>query len=90
MCWQALLVEVQELQINHDFYAIKNHSLDKNPVPPAVKLQISSKKVREYLGVETFKRREADNVDRVGVTNGLAWTSAGGEGGVRSTLTIIA
>lgn len=43
------------------------------------KLQISSKKVREYLGVETFKRREADNVDRVGVTNGLAWTSAGGE-----------
>jgi ATP-dependent Lon protease len=42
-------------------------------------LRITAKKVREYLGVENFRRRDTDEMDQVGVTNGLAWTSSGGE-----------
>ncbi len=42
-------------------------------------LKVTAKKVRKYLGVEKYRRRDTDGQDQVGVTNGLAWTSAGGE-----------
>jgi ATP-dependent Lon protease len=35
--------------------------------------------VRTYLGTERFQRHDTDGVDQIGVTNGLAWTSVGGE-----------
>ncbi len=42
-------------------------------------LKVTAKKVRSYLGVEKYRRRDTDGQDQVGVTNGLAWTSVGGE-----------
>ena len=40
---------------------------------------MTAAKVKKYLGTERFKRRDKDEEDQVGVTNGLAWTSVGGE-----------
>ena len=42
-------------------------------------LLINAPKVRAYLGTERFQRHDKDSVDQIGVTNGLAWTSVGGE-----------
>jgi ATP-dependent Lon protease len=42
-------------------------------------LKITASKVRTYLGTERFQRHDTDGVDQIGVTNGLAWTSVGGE-----------
>jgi ATP-dependent Lon protease len=42
-------------------------------------LKITAAKVRQYLGTERFQRHDKDLVDQIGVTNGLAWTSVGGE-----------
>jgi len=42
-------------------------------------LLINAAKVRAYLGTERFQRHDKDSVDQIGVTNGLAWTSVGGE-----------
>jgi len=42
-------------------------------------LKITAAKVRTYLGTERFQRHDTDGVDQIGVTNGLAWTSVGGE-----------
>jgi ATP-dependent Lon protease len=42
-------------------------------------LKINAARVRHYLGTERFQRHDKDTVDQVGVTNGLAWTSVGGE-----------
>jgi ATP-dependent Lon protease len=42
-------------------------------------LKVTAKKVRTYLGIEKYRRRDTDGQDQVGVTNGLAWTSVGGE-----------
>lgn len=43
------------------------------------KLKVTAKKVVSYLGTEKYKRRDKDEEDQVGVANGLAWTSVGGE-----------
>jgi ATP-dependent Lon protease len=42
-------------------------------------LRVTPAKVREFLGTERFQRHDKDTVDQIGVTNGLAWTSVGGE-----------
>jgi ATP-dependent Lon protease len=42
-------------------------------------LKINATRVRHYLGTERYQRHDKDTVDQVGVTNGLAWTSVGGE-----------
>ena len=42
-------------------------------------LKLTAAKVREYLGTEKFRRHDKDMHDQIGVTNGLAWTSVGGE-----------
>jgi len=42
-------------------------------------LEIDAKKVRELLGVEKFLPDKIYSQDEVGIVNGLAWTSLGGE-----------
>jgi len=42
-------------------------------------LRLTAKKVRAYLGVERYRRSDTDEKDQIGVVNGLAWTSVGGE-----------
>ena len=42
-------------------------------------LKITPAKVRQYLGVEKFRRHDKDEHDQIGVANGLAWTPVGGE-----------
>ncbi|MFZ9886768.1 MAG: endopeptidase La [Myxococcota bacterium] len=43
------------------------------------KLKISAKRVQKYLGTERYRRRDTDGHDLVGVTNGLSWSSVGGD-----------
>ncbi len=43
------------------------------------KLTISSKNISDYLDKEVFRIDERDKLDQVGVVNGLAWTSVGGD-----------
>lgn len=43
------------------------------------KITLTKEKVKDLLGVEKFKRDENEHADLVGVANGLAWTSVGGE-----------
>jgi ATP-dependent Lon protease len=42
-------------------------------------LRITAKKVRTFLGIERYRRSDTEEKDQIGVTNGLAWTSVGGE-----------
>ena len=42
------------------------------------KISIGIKEVEEYLGARIYSRDILDKKDRVGVVNGLAWTSVGG------------
>lgn len=43
------------------------------------KIVLSQKRIGELLGVAKFKPDELEGFDQVGVVNGLAWTSVGGE-----------
>ncbi|UCF89637.1 MAG: endopeptidase La, partial [bacterium] len=43
------------------------------------KINVSHKKVGEFLGVPKFKHGVIEEKDRVGLTTGLAWTEVGGE-----------
>lgn len=43
------------------------------------KIQISHKNIDQYLGVKKFLYGVAEEKDRVGQVNGLAWTEVGGE-----------
>jgi len=43
------------------------------------KIEIKENNVDEYLGVKKFKYGEIEEVDKVGVVTGLAWTEVGGE-----------
>lgn len=42
-------------------------------------MQITEKNVGDYLGTVKFKDDSLDKTDEVGLVNGLAWTSVGGE-----------
>ncbi len=42
------------------------------------RITINPKRVGELLGVEKFKDRDLEKIDRIGSVNGLAWTSTGG------------
>lgn len=46
---------------------------------PPRKLTITTKQLEEYLGPHKYKDDELARQDQVGVANGLAWTSVGGE-----------
>lgn len=41
--------------------------------------KIDSKNIEEYLGPKKFKEDRLPNKDEIGLVNGLAWTSVGGE-----------
>jgi len=43
------------------------------------KIEIKVNNVDQYLGVKKFKYGEIEDVDKVGVVTGLAWTEVGGE-----------
>lgn len=43
------------------------------------RIRMSSAKLREYLGIPRYTFDEADKKPEVGMVNGLAWTSVGGE-----------
>lgn len=43
------------------------------------KIQITDKNLAEYLGNSKYKREQISKTNEVGVVNGLAWTSVGGE-----------
>ena len=45
----------------------------------STKVSLTKNKVTELLGAEKFKPNNLDLTDTVGVANGLAWTSVGGE-----------
>lgn len=42
-------------------------------------IKIDEKKITEFLGPEKFKIENKDKENKIGVVNGLAWTSVGGE-----------
>lgn len=43
------------------------------------KVSVSDKNIEEFLGLRKYKQDDIAKKDIVGVTNGLAWTSVGGE-----------
>lgn len=45
----------------------------------AKKITVTAKNIKNYLGAEKFKDNAADKQDAVGVVNGLAYTTVGGE-----------
>lgn len=51
----------------------------KNIVDGAEKISIDAKNIEKYLGVKRFKPEKIESVNQVGLVNGLAWTSVGGE-----------
>ena len=44
----------------------------------AKKVLVTEKKVREYLGLEPFPEEKKEDLDQIGVVNGLAYTQYGG------------
>ncbi len=43
------------------------------------KISLDSKTLNKFLGVHRFRKNEIEKKNLVGITNGLAWTEAGGE-----------
>jgi ATP-dependent Lon protease len=47
--------------------------------PSATKVDVTSKNLDDYLGVQRFRYGRAEDHDQVGQVTGLAWTEVGGE-----------
>jgi ATP-dependent Lon protease len=47
--------------------------------PKKTRTVISARGLEKYLGVRRFRHDSKQEIDRVGLVNGLAWTSVGGE-----------
>ncbi|MEA1917815.1 MAG: endopeptidase La [Campylobacterota bacterium] len=47
--------------------------------PDMSKVSVSIKNLKEFLEKSVFEIDPTDNIDRVGVVNGLAWTAVGGD-----------
>lgn len=56
---------------------VKNGPIDEAHRPPAVR--VDRKAVIKHLGVPKVPKDKAELSDQVGMVNGLAWTSYGGE-----------
>ncbi len=48
-------------------------------IPEGRKFNVTSKQLEKYLGPQKFERTDVENEPQVGLVNGLAWTSVGGE-----------
>lgn len=46
---------------------------------PDEKIKVTVKNLEEILGPKKYKREDVDKTDEIGVVNGMAWTSVGGE-----------
>ncbi|RME26025.1 MAG: endopeptidase La [Deltaproteobacteria bacterium] len=44
-----------------------------------IKVRITASSIPRYLGVPKYRRSQLEDEDKVGLTNGLAWTEFGGE-----------
>lgn len=51
----------------------------KEIVSGVKKVTVSEKNIEKYLGVKRYKSDKISKTDEVGLVNGLAWTSVGGE-----------
>lgn len=51
----------------------------ENDYPTSKKFQVSEKQLEKYLGPMLYEEKEVEETPQVGLTNGLAWTSVGGE-----------
>ena len=47
--------------------------------PSVKKVSVSIKNLKDFMDKTVFEIEKTDNVDRVGVVNGLAWTAVGGD-----------
>ena len=43
------------------------------------KILLNKKSIKQFLGIEKYRRNETEKKNLIGVTNGLAWTEVGGE-----------
>ena len=43
------------------------------------KINLDNKTINKFLGIEKYRKNETEKKNLIGVTNGLAWTEAGGE-----------
>jgi ATP-dependent Lon protease len=53
---------------------IARHLVEQNKL-----IEINSKNIEDHLGPRKFIKDQISNIDKIGICNGLAWTSCGGE-----------
>ena len=46
---------------------------------PDKKITVNDRQLEEYLGPKKYKKEDVSKTDEIGLVNGLAWTSVGGE-----------
>lgn len=51
----------------------------RSVVEKAEPIHFRCENIEQYLGPRRFEQAECEKIDKIGITNGLAWTSAGGE-----------
>ncbi|MEG1027940.1 MAG: endopeptidase La, partial [Oscillospiraceae bacterium] len=66
-------------QLEREIAAICRKSAKLLITDECKKVTVTDKNIEEILYPRKYKRSEAENESRVGIVNGLAWTSVGGE-----------
>ena len=59
--------------------ANKKDKKKKTLIKKFIKYNISSAKLKDYLGLHQFKYGKSEKQNEIGLTNGLAWTETGGD-----------